>query len=55
MKRHIAVLALVCAAHTAHAEIVTVPINGVVKSVFGTPFGVTFEPNVTPVTGSFKE
>ena len=53
MKRF-ALLAIVCTAHTAHAEIVTVPINGVVTKAFGTPFGVTFEPNVTPVTGSFK-
>jgi hypothetical protein len=41
-------------ANAVHAEIVTVPFEGIVTMVFGTPFGVTFEPNVTPVTGSFK-
>jgi hypothetical protein len=54
MKYRIALLALVIFTPAVHAEIVTVPINGVVTKAFGTPFGVTFEPNVTPVTGSFK-
>jgi hypothetical protein len=54
MNRVLFALVVFGVAHASHAEIVTVPIEGIVTKVEGMPFDIPLEVNVTPATGSFK-